>query len=163
MVLFAQPPNRAQCPSRAGVSEMAATRVLRRRLPLYVKHTGTPRGRGVFAARPFLKGEVVEMAPVIVFKRCRLPKPLATIIYKWKSSAGGPYQFAIAVGYGSLYNHANPSNLVYVSDSAALVIVYFASRNIRRHEELTINYSSAIGSCAPTADRWFSKHGIKKL
>ena len=45
-----------------------------RALPLYVKHTGTPRGRGVYASRSFLKGEVVEIAPVIVFRKCRLPK-----------------------------------------------------------------------------------------
>jgi hypothetical protein len=136
---------------------------LDRGLLLYVKHTGTPRGRGVYAARSFLKGEVVEIAPVIVFNKGRLPIKLATVVYEWESSVDSPYSTAIALGYGSLYNHANPANLVYVSDGAALVIIYFASRNIRRNEELTINYSAAIGHCSPTKDRWFSKHRIKRL
>ncbi len=34
--------------------------------PVWVQDTGTPRGRGVFAARNFAVGEVVEHAPVLV-------------------------------------------------------------------------------------------------
>lgn len=132
-------------------------------LPLYVKETGTLKGRGVFAARRFSKGELVEVAPVIVFNACLLPRALANIIYNWEQQTQEPNTRAIALGYGSLYNHDNPANLRYSVDAAGRIIRYSARRDIEAHEELTINYSAAEGECTREQDHWFQRHGIQRL
>jgi uncharacterized protein len=130
-----------------------------RGLSLYVENTGTIRGRGVFAAKSFSKGELVEVAPVIVFtSACQLPRIFADVAYSWDAETK-----AIALGYGSLYNHDNPANLSYQADASARVIRYKAIRDIKLNEELTINYSAALGRCDRREDDWFEKHGVAKL
>lgn len=131
-----------------------------RGLALYVKDTGTTKGRGVFAARRFSLGEPVEVAPVIVFEACMMPRIVANIVYNWENHTREPKARAIALGYGSLYNHDNPANLTYRVDGVARVIRYFARRPIAVDEELTINYNDASGRSNPAADYWFEKHGV---
>jgi hypothetical protein len=62
------------------------------------------KGRGVFARRPIRKGEVIETCPVLV-----LP---ASVVEDFTVGVG-PYVFewgtdtvALALGFGSLYNHS---------------------------------------------------------
>lgn len=131
--------------------------------PVYVDDTGTAKGRGVFAGRSFRSGEVVEMAPVIVFRVCDLPRIVATILFQWEPHPKGSGLRAIAFGYGSLYNHANPSNMRYDPDVAAAAIRFTAVRDIASGEELTINYNAVGGGCEWHDDHWFDRMGIKRL
>jgi hypothetical protein len=129
----------------------------------YIKETGTAKGRGVFAAREFKKGEVVEVAPVIVMHRPFevVPPVLKTVVFNWTNLAGFPQPaFAIALGYGSMYNHDNPANMIYKADSEAKTIHYIAVTDITKDEELTINYNSGGGSAVSDSDDWFQKRGI---
>ena len=50
----------------------------------------------------------------------------------------------LALGVGSLFNHSQTPNLDYRIDHDALVIKYFAARNIAPDEELTIFYGGKI-------------------
>jgi len=132
---------------------------------VYVKETGTPKGRGVFAARPFGAGEVVEECPVILFKKPFevLHKELKTFVFHWPAPEGSAATQALALGYGSLYNHANPSNLRYEADRGSLVLRYVAVREIAPDEELTINYD-AYGGAPESADEWwFEEKGIEAV
>jgi uncharacterized protein len=132
-------------------------------LALYVRNTGTGKGRGVFSARRFRRGELVETAPVIVFtSACSLPRIIANVLYNWEQQTGEPNTRAIALGYGSLYNHDNPASLSYTADRSARLIRYIAARDIAADEELTINYSAAKGECASAEDNWFERHGVKR-
>ena len=140
-------------------TEVASKRI--RGLPLYVKDTGTSRGRGVFASRRYRRGELVEVAPVIVIKSGMVPKPISNVLYEWELRPDGPTR-AIALGYGSLYNHDNPANLKYTKDATANVIRYWALRDIAPDEELSINYNSMTGLCAPEQETWFERHGIPR-
>jgi SET domain-containing protein len=132
---------------------------------VYVKDTGTPKGRGVFAARPFRAGEMVEECPVILFRKPYgvLHKELKTIVFHWPVPEGGAETQALALGYGSLYNHANPSNLRYETDREALVLRLIAVSSIEPGEELTINYNADGGAHASDEDWWFDEKGIKLL
>src|ERR1051325_1250287 len=96
---------------------------------VYVKHTGTPKGRGVFAAGHFRAGELVEVCPVILFKKPYevLHKELKTVVFHWPVPEGAAARQALALGYGSLYNHANPSNLRYETDRDSLLLRYIAA------------------------------------
>jgi uncharacterized protein len=134
-----------------------------RGLSLYVSETGTIKGRGVFAGRPYTKGELVEVCPVMVINSCVLPRVLANLLYSWEKTTTEPITYAIALGYGSLYNHANPSNVSYRIDIKAQVIRYFSARNIDANEELTINYSSVDGGCYCEDDTWFEQHQMVRL
>ena len=130
---------------------------------VYVKDTGTPKGRGVFAARPFRAGEVVEVCPVILFKKPYevLHKELKTVVFHWPVPEGSAETQALALGYGSLYNHANPSNLRYETDTDSLLLRYIADREIAADEELTINYNADGGAPVSDEDWWFEEKGIE--
>lgn len=130
---------------------------------VYVKETGTPKGRGVFAARPFVAGEVVEVCPVILFRKEYkvLHKELKTVVFHWQVPEGAAATQALALGYGSLYNHANPSNLRYETDGEALVIRFIAARDVAADEELTINYNADGGAHVSEDEWWFEEKGIR--
>jgi SET domain-containing protein len=117
---------------------------------VYVKDTGTPKGRGVFAARRFGVGDVIEECPVMLLK-----KPYETLHKELKTIQ------ALALGYGSLYNHSNPSNLRYETDGEALLLRLVAVRGIEPDEELTINYNADAGAPVSDEDWWFEEKGIK--
>jgi uncharacterized protein len=132
---------------------------------VYVKDTGTPKGRGVFAARRFSPGETVEECPVVLFRKPYevLHKELKSIVFHWPVPAGAAATQALALGYGSLYNHANPSNLRYETDVEALVLRMVAVRSIEPGEELTINYNADGGAEVSDEDWWFEEKGINPL
>ena len=99
----------------------------------------TGKGRGVFAARDFSRGELVERAPVITFPAKDVDlideTALADYYYKW-----GNGHFALALGYGSLYNYSATPNLSFRTDLLNKVMLYRAKKAIRKDQELTINY-----------------------
>ena len=134
---------------------------------VYVKETGTPKGRGVFAARPFAVGDVVEVCPVVPVRKKfdALPKELRLVVYSWETLAGAPADtHAVALGYGSLYNHNNPSNLRYeAAAGGALLLRLIAVRDIGEGEELTINYSAEGGGAVADEDWWFEEKRIKLI
>lgn len=130
--------------------------------PLAIRETGTARGRGVFALRSFEPGEVVEIAPVLVL-RCDfddLPEQLKTYVFDWEHLTGVPRSHAMALGYGCMYNHANPANLRYEADARGAVMRYVAARKINAGEELTINYSGEKGHHESESDDWFERHDV---
>lgn len=132
---------------------------------VYVKETGTARGRGVFAARAFATGEVVEECPAVLLRKSyeSLHKELKTIAFHWEMPEGSPATQALALGYGSLYNHANPANMRYETDADALVLRLIAVRDIEPDEELTINYNADGGAHVSPDEWWFEEKGIELL
>jgi hypothetical protein len=116
----------------------------------YLKDTGTPKGRGVFASRPITEGEVVELCPAIVLTPLgALSEALQNYVYCWSKLAKCPssaaLELALALGYGSMYNHDNPSNLRYEALPDTGCMRFIAVRYIEAHEELTINYEAEGG------------------
>jgi SET domain-containing protein len=112
------------------------------------------RGRGVFAARDFLPGEVIEVCPVIVSAGAgdegRIDR---TNFFNYYFGWGeGERACAIALGYGSLYNHSYHPNADHRRDFAAGTITVTAYRPIRAGEEITINYTGEIDCRDPV---WF--------
>lgn len=128
-----------------------------------IRDTGTARGRGVFALRPFKKGELVEVAPVLVLKTefDELPQLLRTYVFDWETLTGISNAHAVALGFGSMYNHSNPANLIYQADGREGVMRYFAARAIRAGAELTINYNAKGGSPVSEDNNWFDRHDIR--
>ena len=61
--------------------------------------------------------------------------------YLFKGTEGS---MLLALGVGSLFNHARKPNLDYRIDSNQAVIRYFSARNIMAEEELTIFYGDKL-------------------
>lgn len=111
------------------------------------------KGRGVFALEAIPEGTVIEECPVIVVPEEELQLLGATILsnyfFRW-----GPCEdeAAIALGYGSLYNHAREPNAVYVRKYEARVLAFVSLREIKASEEITVNYHGGFGDRSPP---WF--------
>lgn len=132
---------------------------------VYVADTGTSKGRGVFANRDFLKGEIVERAPVVILLRPfdQLPPRLQPLLFNWGSLTHAAPCSAIALGFGSIYNHDNPSNMQFAADVESSLLIYTTVRAIKKHEELTVNYNSGDGSNTSDGNRWFDQFGITPI
>ena len=99
-------------------------------------------GRGVFAARAFIRNEVVELAPVFQLDEefRDMPKEFQYRVFNWQRMAGSGKKSAIALGYGSMYNHSETPNLLWEADAELEVIRFVTRRNIEPNEQLTIHY-----------------------
>ncbi len=98
------------------------------------------KGRGVFARRAIREGEVIERVPVLVLQLDEIQNSegwtgLAGYCFLW-----GEKTVALALGYGSLYNHSFEPNARY-DDLGSQVKVYTAIRAIEAGQEITINYN----------------------
>jgi hypothetical protein len=99
---------------------------------------------------------------VVIFRTHVLPRTLATLMFQWEELAKVSGARAIAFGYGSLYNHDNPSNMRCEADPSGPALKFIAS-NIAAGEELTINYNAVGGGTEWGSDHWFERFGITRL
>ena len=111
----------------------------------------TIHGLGVFAARDFEPEDVVEVCPVVV---CPGPDEthleqtsLRGLYFHWQDES-----VAVALGFGSLYNHAWQPNARYEPDVEAEVIRFIAVRPFAAGDELTVNYT---GDPEGVGNLWF--------
>jgi hypothetical protein len=127
-----------------------------------VKDTGSLKGRGVFATKAFIAGELVETCPVIVlYQPFELLAPkIQKVVYNWGSLAKTGQCTALVLGYGSLYNHNNPANMRYEADVENETLNYFAVSDIAAGEELTVNYNNTNGQPESDSDVWFDSRGV---
>lgn len=133
---------------------------------VYVKNTGTQRGRGAFAGRAFRMGELVEACPVVLFDPLpsgELPLEIRRIVFGWGKLLGLPRRRpAIVLGYGSIYNHSNPAGMRCEADATNSILRFVAIRDIEADEELTINYN-CIDSGVSSDDIWFKETGVTRI
>jgi LPS sulfotransferase NodH len=127
-----------------------------------IKDSLSPRGRGVYAGQHFALGDLVECAPVIIVQQALLPKTIARYMFDWQESATGETQRAVALGYGSLYNHADSPNMSFHLDPEQQAIRFIAKDNIQCGSELTINYNVSSGDQGDMPDLWFMANQIVK-
>lgn len=110
-------------------------------------------GLGVFAARDIKAGTVLEVSPVIVVPASQVPALESTTLYpyyfRWPDDAA-----ALALGYGSLYNHSYQASAGFEPDVHRRVIVFYAVKPIALHQEVTINYN---GCPADQSRVWFDR------
>lgn len=127
-----------------------------------VKDTGTIKGRGVFAGRAYRKDDIVEVSPVMVFKGTfdTIPEGIRRIVFDWDILPG---TYGIALGQGTLFNHANPANLIYQADRSKLQLTFVAANDISINEELTINYNSNSGESEWHDNNWFERMNINPI
>ncbi|CAM0141930.1 hypothetical protein VKS41_004367 [Umbelopsis sp. WA50703] len=124
------------------------------------------RGRGVFATRALEARTLVEISPVLLVNHTEYSEHgqytiLDHYTYRWE---GG---YALALGLGSMFNHAKYPNVGFVRDIPNAVIRYFTLRAIEPAEELCISYGDHLwfedtdakseASASSSEDEWFGK------
>lgn len=113
------------------------------------------RGRGVFAAKAFRKGEIIETAPVIVLSTDSMSMLDHTELYNYYFLWGNQHlQCAIALGFGSIYNHSYQPNARYNTYYSDQIIEFVCLENIAPHTEITVNYN---GEPSDKSLVWFDK------
>jgi uncharacterized protein len=94
------------------------------------------KGRGVFAREFIPEGTVIERVPVLLVTWDHIDhSELVDYAFAWS-----PKKVAIALGYGSLYNHSYTPNARY-DDIGRKTKVFSAIRDIEPGEEITVNYN----------------------
>ncbi len=147
----------------------------------------THKGRGVFASKDFTLGQVIESSPVVIFSyeasvssseqmlyvenqkilvkteihKQKIPAEIDNIIFAWSFlTKNGKKESCIALGVGSLFNSANPANLRVMADEKNKNLLFIATRDIKKDEELTINYSGISGHNISENNHWFDERNI---
>lgn len=99
-------------------------------------------GQGVFAARAIEPGEIIEICPVLLFPKQELEFIRRTVLEDYYFDWGDDGQwYAIALGYGSLYNHSYEPNAEYGMDFGASTIDVYCIQPIPAGMEICINYN----------------------
>lgn len=110
-------------------------------------------GRGVFATRDIKSGELIHVAPVIVLSKeeCGTIEGtiLADYVFDWRRKYNN---CALALGYGSLFNHSYTPNAFYKLRTKEKTIEFFALTDIKAAEEIFTNYNGKPDDQTPL---WF--------
>lgn len=111
---------------------------------VYVSKSGIPNaGRGVFAKRDIKKGEIIEKCPMIEVPKGDVSKLRESVLVTYFFYFGNKKErLALALGFGSLYNHSAKPNAVYKVKPKETVIEFIALKDIKKDSEITFNYSN---------------------
>lgn len=108
---------------------------------VYVEKSDIPfAGRGVFAKVEIAKGEIIERCPIIEISQNDISftrSHLATYFFyfgKQKERA------ALALGFGSIYNHSKKPNAKFKIKPADMIIEFVALKNVKIGAEITFDY-----------------------
>jgi SET domain-containing protein len=93
------------------------------------------KGRGVFARRFIPIETEIERVPVLVVDDELVHTELFDYLFEW-----GEDTLALAMGYGSIYNHSYNPNARY-DDDQPMIKTFTAIRHIFQGEEITVNYN----------------------
>jgi uncharacterized protein len=119
---------------------------------LYIDKTATM-GRGVFTSEDIPADTLIEIAPVVVMSGADRPHLDKTLLHDYIFVWGkDENQCCMALGYVPIYNHSYKSNCDYIMDFDEEVIFVKTVADIKKGEELTINYN---GEWNDETEIWF--------
>ena len=102
------------------------------------------KGRGIIAKAPIAAGELIERSPVLPIGSVESESPgLNDYSFAWGEDVEGfepGKECAVGLGYLSLYNHSDTSNVSLTRHYEENEMSIRALRDIAAGKELTINY-----------------------
>ncbi len=93
------------------------------------------KGRGVYAAEPIKRGELIEVCHLVIMPIEEVGATLERFVFFFSKKKS-----AMATGYGALYNHTDAPNAWVEMDDEEKIIEISAIKDIRKGEEITIDY-----------------------
>lgn len=103
-------------------------------------------GRGVFTSIDLSSGDLIEICHVIEIPAVELPVIHKTVLHDYYFVWGEDNKScAVALGFGSLYNHAIQPNADFILDFENKTIEIMAITDIPAGNEITINYHGQPG------------------
>jgi len=107
-------------------------------------------GRGVFASHKITQGEIIEKCPVIEVSLKDPANNDAGLLVDYFFYFGEG--LAIALGFGSIYNHSYDPNATYEINLDNRTIDFSAIKDINPGEEVTVsyNYGNPVDKSTPT-------------
>ena len=119
-------------------------------LPFLYVAPDTHGGRGVFTGAEILEGTTIELAEVLLLSAADRAVVHKTSLHDFYFQWDGD-RAAIALGYGSLYNHSDKANTIFELDYDFKQIRFIALRDIASGEEIMTNYRAG----EPEMKLWF--------
>ena len=124
---------------------------------LYIKPV-KGKGRGVFCKQEIRKDEIFEICPILVIPaedyNAVSESQLVDYFFNFNKDENSK---AIALGFGSIYNHAVYSNAAYILKQESKTIEFYALEDIKPGTEITINYGGERGKDYKI---WFESRNI---
>lgn len=102
------------------------------------------RGRGVFSRHDIPADALVEVCPVIVLPKGDLEHVHASRLHDYYFLWQHDGETAIALGFGSLYNHADGSNADYEMHFDDDTLHIISKRAIAAGKEICIDYTDGV-------------------
>ena len=118
-------------------------------------------GRGVYASRDIKKGAIIERCPIIEVSKNDTSNLKESVLVTYFFYFGkNKERLAMALGFGSIYNHSYKPNATYKIKSREKTIDFIAINNIKKDDEITFNYSnSAKPQKGKKNPLWFEVNG----
>lgn len=105
----------------------------------------------MFCTEEILADSVIEICPIIVIPGEQAREIVRGYIlyeyyFEWKKDS-----IALALGYGSLYNHSSAPNTVFEADYKHQYIIFKATKDIPAGTEILVDYHAGN----PDEQVWF--------
>ncbi|MBN2151441.1 MAG: SET domain-containing protein-lysine N-methyltransferase [Candidatus Lokiarchaeota archaeon] len=123
-----------------------------------IKQISAEKGRGAVATRDIRTGETIEIAHVIILTAKEFQEIEKTRLYDYIFDWGDPCKpdvdtLAIAMSPCEFMNHSYSPNAQYKHDYDRKAIIFTAIKNIKKGEEITVNYNRLSVDKSPL---WFA-------
>lgn len=100
------------------------------------------KGRGVYTALPLSPEDTIEICPVIVIPEGDVPLIHASILHNYYFTwPDGQGSIALALGYGSMYNHSPNPNATWIMDIPRQEMIVRCISPIPSGSEISIDYT----------------------
>lgn len=96
----------------------------------------TRHGRGVFTRAPIARGTVIERCVALLLT----PGTTELFDYRFNWPRNDRRTYAVALGFGSLYNHSDRPNVDWETRDDLDLFVFHALRDLEEDEEIVIDY-----------------------
>ena len=128
---------------------------------IYIGQSGIANaGRGVYARRDIKKDEIIEKCPIIEVPKHDVSNLRDSILVTYFFYFGkNKERLVIALGFGSIYNHAYEPNARYKIGRREKTLDFIALGDIKKDDEITVNYNPNPKDLSPL---WFETVPLPK-